>query len=639
MTHRKIVYKMQPSKKIRTYVKHENKRQKTIKIFQKAVDLAERGSSATHNTTPSLEMESGMMDMLSEDNVARIFDFVMQIDTGTSEIDYLHQAEKARVSAIQFALTCKRVASILRITATRQHAEILARGSTSIFPTDLEHMYPFTLQMKSEMVSCDQLKMGREAQKAMTCHCAKACCQKYQKGFNRDVRKGRIFKSELSIRTDVASVVPALESCHLLSASPCGEHAFAHVNRRLSKMGVHGEGRGKRFQDSLVKLTRSISSEGGRNKVSFTHMKQIDIEINDNSAPLTMRAAPNGFGVAYVCSEHVPTGETAEYPYSSAMLWVNGSDTIVKMEPPRNVFPAQFPYHSPALSAQDAWFVSPLEGCENPGVVVAWSTDFVHPSGHHVGSNGGDKGAAYLFATYTIEDGVSELFEHTDINESNQLITCSPTRSGEIALLLVRRKDTYMPGFRSTYLHNIRDDTSTMIPHNIPNSTKGPMCASISPTGDCVVSMHRTHKSLEVDVMVRTSQESWGFTPMQRIDVSPWLGLCPTIHEVPSTQWGLVKAKFSISFSPCGRFVAILDNHPFYGEKAKNNGVLTIDTALRMHKSRSLRPIPMFSTDDQHPRSFQWTKSGIWILPPGTDQNGSMGPRGGAICLHAPSKE
>lgn len=630
---------MQPSKKIRTSAAPENMRQTTIKSFQKVVDLVKRGSSGAHNATSDGDMDSGMVDMLSDDDVARIFDFVMQIDTDSVGLDYLNQAEKARTSAVQFALTCKRVASILKMTATRQHAEILARGSTSIFPSDPSHPYPFTLQMKSEMVSCDQLKMMREAQKAMTCHCAKACCQKYQKGFNRDVRKGKIFKKDLSICTDVASVVPALESCHLLSASPCGEHAFAHVNLRLSKVGVHGEGRGKRFQDCLVKLTRSVSNDGGWSRVSFKCEKQIDIDTNDTSAPLTMRAAPGGFGVAYVCSEHVPTGETATYPFSSAMLWINGSESVVKVDPPDNIFPAHPQHRSPALSAQDAWFVDPLDGCDNPGLVVAWSTDFVHPSGHHVGSNGGDKGAAYLFATYTLEDGVAELFELTDINESNQLITCSPIKSGESALILVRRKDTYVPGFRSTYIHNIREDTSTMIPHNIPNSTKGPMCASISPTGDCVVSMHRTEKSLEVDVMVRTSQVAWGYTPVQRIDVSPWLGLCPTISEVSTTQWGLVKAKFSISFSPCGRFVTILDNHPFYGEEAKNNGVLTIDTALRMHKSRSLRPIPMFSTEDQQPRSFQWTKSGIWILPPGTDHNSSMGPRGGAICVHAPSKE
>ena len=97
----------------------------------------------------------------------------------------------------------------------------------------------------------------------------------------------------------------------------------------------------------------------------------------------------------------------------------------------------------------------------------------------------------------------------------------------------------------------------------------------------------------------------------------------------------LVKASVDLTFSPCGRFVALVDRHPLFGSPASGHGIVIIDTAMR-DKINKFRPYPMFPTMDQAPRSFHWSRQGIWIMCPGTDDNGSIGPRGGALCLFAP---
>jgi len=98
----------------------------------------------------------------------------------------------------------------------------------------------------------------------------------------------------------------------------------------------------------------------------------------------------------------------------------------------------------------------------------------------------------------------------------------------------------------------------------------------------------------------------------------------------------LVKACFALCFSACGRFVAVHDRHPLFGAHTSGHGLVVVDMALRMQQKQRLRAFPIFSTIDQAPRAFHWTRAGIWMMPPGTDDNGSIGARGGAICLYAP---
>jgi hypothetical protein len=133
-----------------------------------------------------------------------------------------------------------------------------------------------------------------------------------------------------------------------------------------------------------------------------------------------------------------------------------------------------------------------------------------------------------------------------------------------------------------------------------------------------------------VNVQVRGADCS--FTPVQKLDLSPWLALSPS-SDATEMHHDLVKAVFRLQFSPCGRFFCVHDTRPLFGERAAANGLVVVDMALRMDRTQTLRAFPMFPTDDQAPRSVSWTESGLWLMPPGTDDNGSIGARGGAICL------
>ena len=143
-----------------------------------------------------------------------------------------------------------------------------------------------------------------------------------------------------------------------------------------------------------------------------------------------------------------------------------------------------------------------------------------------------------------------------------------------------------------------------------------------------MVAVHKPAR--DITVTVHVVNDAGSFSPVQRADVTPYLAL----HATGSST-DLVKRSLCVEFSPCSRFAAIVDGRPAFGKMAENHGVVVLDMALRQDESLSLRPYPMFATADQCPRGFQWTRRGIWLLPPGTDDRGAIGPRGGALCLLA----
>ena len=584
---------------------------------------------------------SGLFDMLGDDAITRIIEYLMEVPSDTTGLQYLREIEDSRMSVVSLMLTCNRIASLMRDNATAQKAELHARASTKIMPANPSSNTAFTEQVKDELVSCDQLRMLRKAHQAMACHCAKACCLKVQNAFNRDIAKKRIFRRPSSPAAKIpdgvskSRVIPIMEACSMLAPSESGTSAYAYRRRRLSKVGVHGEARAKRYEDEIVRVVVNDTNActGGRCSPQTTVTDRCSIDTTEMSEPLIMRSSHDGKAVAWISATHEIEQQAADStPFSTAFLWCEGQEEFVKLEQPE---------FNRVLSPQDVWFstIDVDEGKTVPAVVVAWSTDFVHPSGHHVGSNSPvhlPSGAAYMFATYLVEDNLAFIYSCSFLHENGILISCSPTRDGKEALALVKRTDGWMPGFRCTKLHNIIDDTTLHVPHCVPNSARGPLCATLSPTGDCIVAMHKTDNSIVLSVLVRTT--SMGFSPVQKRDLSPWLALKGNDDGMPSSvlQTDLVKASFVLRFSPCGRFVAVHDRHPFFGEPAPAHGLVVVDMALRMDKQQSLRPFPMFSTEEQAPRSFHWTRTGIWMMPPGTDATGSIGSRGGAICLHAP---
>lgn len=665
---------MQPSKMPKVPPAPERLRQTTINSFRSVVRMVDgvkvvrsQDSSEITNSQPM-----GVLDIIPDDSIVRILELILKMsDNNALGIPYLRAAEKTRKVAVNFALTCRRVYSILETIAAPQKAEMLARASTTITPFYRDTDNPFTQQMRNELLSCDQIKMLQKALRAMACHCAKACCARYQRCFNKDIQKGNIFSRPSSPRTTPPKytefrLATVFDSCSLLAPCSDGETAFAYVRRRLqNRQGVHGEGRGKRYEDCIIRVQKATDKSGN---VYFrqTHVKVM--EFDDRSQPLSMRTSRNGAMVAFICSLHDGDGSD-QMPYSVLYYWNVFSDAgpvIVKGEDNTGK----------CSSPQDAWFLEidtvlrgtknkkevdesctelypPLDQCDavlNPlhldyRLVVARSSCFVHSSGHTIGPHDPytAEHPAYKFETLEEddEDCALRVYEHGSSRDECFLVTCSPSEDGSLVLALVKTRSSAFGFRRCTYIHDVVHDTSSLVPHSCTsNSSKGPLCASLSRTGDCIVSLHKTNKSIVMDVMVCNSKSGHFYTPVQTVDLTPFLALAPKENTAFNMNTGLVKACYEFVFSPCGRFVAVVDRRPLFGEAPCNHGVVIVDMALRMEHSmnkRGLKTVPMFATEDQAPRSFHWTNSGIWLQPPGTDEHGAMGSRGGAICLYAPT--
>lgn len=545
---------------------------------------------------------AGVFDLVSDDAIVRIVELLMFLPCTT--VASVHPvAEESRRNTVSFVLCCKRFHSILQTVAVSQQAELHARAATSIVPVAPWLPGSYTRQLEDELKSCDQIKTLKRAQDAMALHCARACCLRTQKAFNR----------ELSKRSAVptATLVPASESCSVFASARDSSVAFVYRRRRLSKVAVHGEDRAKRFEDEMVRL----EIEGDRPRVTAA----LSLNLQDVSAPLFVRSSPTGERAVWISAKH-DMGEDADEPtaFSVVNVW-DGLETSTLDQP----------LESTCMSAQDAWFVRADDDSEM--LAVAWSSDFLHPSGHRVGSNATADGPCYVFCTYSFSsDGTPVLCNQGMLCTEGALVSVSPSRTGREAIALVKKKNGVTPSRRITVLHDVVEERFLHIKNC--SVMRGPLCCTFSPSGDCVATLCRTHNALEVQVSVRTNETV--FTPVQTFDVTHFLALVPAEEdkdEFPTPD--LVKAPYFLSFSPCGRFVVVHDQKPLFGERATNHGLVVLDTSLRLSQKRSLRPLPLFATAEQAPRSMEWRSNGIFVAAAGTDSYGSVSSRGGLIFL------
>ena len=616
-----------------TKITAQSKRLRIRVVDGKDDDVVDRkASSAT-----ACIFESGpLFEIIADDAILKIVDFLMEIPVDVAAYQLLNRIDKSRKSLNSFMLTCLRMPNVLKTIGAMQKAENHARAATKIFPANPLSTTAFSCQTKAELVSCDQLRMMRSAHTAMACHCAKKCCLRIQKAFNKDIQKGRVFNRPCSPGADCRKanknrLIPLMQTCGVMAPNEEGNVAYAYRRRTLNKVGVHGEERARRFTDEIVKLEikKACATE-------VVETETLPLEKIDMSNSIVMRTSHDGSSCAWIRT----STDYDEEAFTKACVWINGMKEPFEVGDPEGLGDAilmhQQGIRMPVLSPQDLWFslVPEADGGEVVQLVVAWSTEYVHPSGHFVGSNAGPGESAYAFATYTICNGSVKFSVSTELHEG-QLLTCHPTRAGTSCLALVNRKEGLRAGYREMKLHNLLSDTKVVVPffNAAYNSVTGPLCVMLSPMGDSIVCVHKTTSSIVASVLVRSGERS--FFLVQTADLSSQLGLSPSSDAQP-LETDLVKVPYSLSFSPCGRFAVVLDMHPRFGECAPGHGLVVLDTALRMHKKRSLRSFPLFATGEQSPRSFHWTRNGIYLLPPGTDENGAMGSRGGALLLYAP---
>ena len=584
--------------------------------------------------SPDDGRSDGIFCALSDDTLAFIIECLLARPKVDSGLSYFDEADRGGQAVLSLAASCRRFSTLIRNTFPETQIEALARSCTRVLPQNQCTAFAFTKQVKDEMLSCDALKMLRAAHAAMALHCANDCCHHVHRAFNKDVRKGLVFSrpsspTKSSCASNDNQLVSIYENCSLQSANGDGSAVFMYIRERLSKVCIHGEERGRRFKDVVVRYHLTFQDSNRKpesTKPIFRRTNTLDVDCASMSAPLTIRTSPCGDFVVFTRALHeVEPG--ISIPFSAAFVWHKAWNRSVEVKPPHG-----YDVQCDALSSQDAWFRVDDRG--ELMLVVAWSTDFYHSTGHLVGSNVTEHGnSQYMFSSYYLDCETLEHPEHgeTTFAVTGSLLSCKPFKNGNSVLTLAKRRDV-LNGFRCVHMHNLAMSTCYAVTSTyVDAGPKGPVAAAVSPCGDLVVVVCKNQKSVKTVVCWKTSETN--FTPVANLELTPWISLYNT--EDSNDGGDLIKASIDIEFSPCSRFFAVIDRHPLFGQKPEQHGAVVVDTSMR-GLTNKFRPFPLFSMEDQCPRSFQWTKSGIFLMPPGTDDNSAIGPRGGSLCLRCP---
>jgi len=261
---------------------------------------------------------------------------------------------------------------------------------------------------------------------------------------------------------------------------------------------------------------------------------------------------------------------------------------------------------------------------------VLWSTAYVHPMGSVVGASADN--ACYFIGFYCMNEREDYEIDSYTGPFYGKAQTASPaTASQEVAILVRKAPMGNGSPTRCTMLHNIFDEapaeishveaigtgSSTGIPAHPHDLATCPSAVALSPSGDCIVAIHRRYLRVIVEVLVRTAPTV--FVSVQTIDVTHWTTIGraePSVFDAAANGEvaNALRLPYSIVFSPCGRFAALVDQRPLFGLTITNYGLVVLDMCHRLER-RGVRALPLAPVEDVAPRSLEWTVGGMWIQP------------------------
>lgn len=586
------------------------------------------GSAVSPGSVEDTLLSSGHFDALGDDTVLAIMHFLLEIPEALSNGGLeLHAAVGAGCqSLVALLASCKRMMAVLRAIGSRLEMELLARTSTHISPTKhslCSSVYPYSHQLRVESRSADQLGLLRKSVADMAIHCANTCCENRRKDLNRQLRHGR----ENICR---GMVIPCAKSSTVIASSHSGRFTFIASRIRMGS----AQGRHPRYGYEITRqtFTESCTRNSGMRIESLVMNTQALGSVDNLSAPQSMRSNCDGSSVAFIRAVHAVVTD-GRVPHSQVSVWSPVSKIFkVMIEPPGQ---AEF---LGAINAQDAWWVKACTDDGGSQLAVIWSTAYVHPMGSVLGASA--ENACYFIALYDTVDYEVEQFTGPFYGKAQ---TASPTIRGDQVAVLIRKAPVGNgPGslpIRATRLHHVHSESPMELDHQTAIGTgRGllpphphdlahcPSAVGLSPSGDCVVAVHRRHGTVIVEVLLRTASSV--FVSVQTMDVTPWTSnghVEPTIFEgdpVGGTggnahahaSISALRLPYDIIFSPCGRFATILDKRATFGLPLTSHALVVLDMALR-HERRGVRSLPLAPIEDVAPRSIAWTESGLWIQP------------------------
>ena len=544
------------------------------------------------SANPFSSAASGLFGTLDDECLLLIMQELARIPLNvpiTAPIDVKRAVSYAAQSLSGLILSCRRLNGIFDSIGTRLKLEMIARASTQIVPRCLhEEQYPFTAQVHVETRSSQQLQLLKRACESLATHCASACCARVRKEVNRELKR-RARASALSFAAPRQSIETAVEHSSVLAATPCGETCFVVTRRR--------EGH-KQRREYISKL----GFENTKDRAVVVTDAEINIDADDLSRPHAIRTSINGTRAVIIRSTHLLADEDETHdgaePISIAQTWTPTSggklETVVAPDELGEI-----------NSAQDAWFGT------DQTLHVLFSTAYVHPSGAIVGA----KSVAPSFAIATF----CEEMASTDVIGPfpGKVQTASPTRNGRHVALLVKSdpKATYDTSHelptRTTCVFDVLNGTKPQkIEHEAVrrkynlDALATPTTVAFSPNGDRLVAIHRSASAVIAELLVRADR---GFMSIQSFELSCFG------RGIAADPFGTetLRLPYSVEYSPCGRFVAIIDQRATFGIAFENASICALDAALHLER-RGVRALPLGHVDDVSLRSLSWTDAGLW---------------------------
>tara|TARA_Y100000817_G_scaffold176895_2_gene138170 strand:- start:1107 stop:2861 length:1755 start_codon:yes stop_codon:yes gene_type:complete len=528
------------------------------------------------------EDDASIFARLDDDVLAKIFTLVY-LDQTRAHAVRLHAAR----ILLTFTEVCQRFRRVFETICNKLRVEVAARRTTRICPLT-DGPFSYTAQLEAETGSSRQLWELCRLFKDEPLHCASDNC---------------VCAEERS-----ADVVSVLRQADVHAVTRDGSVLFANTKRRLSP---------REWDHSIVCVKN--------NKVTDTYAHK----HTNESDPLYISVHPEGKAVAFITERY--DDQLLDPRLSVLHVWEPGSAAEERKFPFRN-------HNHPCaacVNAQCIWWTR--DGAGHDVLSVLWATTFVHPTGQLIGQSTNSGLWAVEWTTFQ-----NNRVMFTPFNNAEEALpvpygapqSVSASDDGHDFVVLVRldepgptvpKRVAVHASLRSLGLLGRR--YTALDPSAVwrldrraeADPIGGPNGAAITPAGDAIVCTHRTHGSVIVEVLVRSENEKrLPFVSVQTIDVTHLLSLGVqdrTVFDDPGSLPGhSLRLPYAFVFSPCGRFVALVDQRPHWGLPPLRHNVVVLDMAMR-HRRNGLRAIPLVPRYDMFVCSLAWTTSSFFLRP------------------------
>ncbi len=529
---------------------------------------------------------SGWFDALSDDIVGLI---IVQLITLTPKFDYLQVCEILK-DAKSFILTCRRFHRITCSSAGKAAlAEVLAMSSTHVLPRSMGE-FTFTKQVRAELQSRNQLCLVRDGLQSMALHCAGKCCKNARRAFCKDAQRSKK-KVQLGVMTERCSIVSPADACDAAFVSTSARDPQSPTRRHFN-------------------VIKRIEETDGR--WSPTHEIRIDTD-ESRASPLLLKTNNDGTR-AFLIRPKWEEQDDDHLSHSVSNLIYAGMDgqRVSKTLAAPTLLSTDC-----IINAQNGWWLDD-DGVEK--LAVLFSSSFIHSSGQCTTND--DRDDLYGFAVYNVGDDDETVLDVVHGPYQGRVMTSAHSRLGdEVALLL--QFQLHRPRFgciREVRVHAL----SATIPHIVETAATAPngLChhpfrASSCPSsvgfsndGNMLVVLSSAHNVVVCEVFVR---DATGYGPIgPPLDISHLF--VPTDAFLANEHLEsehFLRLPYEVSFSPCNRFVAIIDRRSQFGIQTSEHGVVVLDLVMcRMRKGIKLLPLaPRICQQSIH--AMSWSERGV----------------------------